>query len=313
MKKTAYIFAALAIFATSAFVSCEKDNNTAESPVINENAVEVTGITLDQTLVSFTAKEQTAIITATVTPDNASDKRVLWKSSDESVAKVSNGVVTSVGNGTATITATTYAGGFTTSCAVSFPAAASDSRAVNLLGTSSPVNWSSVNFGASEPQDFGSYIAWGESDPKSAYSWAGYQVPLIGWCGTDKDPLAGVTSISGGDYDVVKAKWGDGWRMPTAAEVAELVSKCVWTWTSVEGVYGYNVKSSSTGRSIFLPVGGYYSDETLAHAGAKGRYWTGDASEEAYNATALEFTSDGYYVDAAARNLGFLIRPVQDK
>ena len=313
MKYTAYLFTALAVLASGVLVSCEKEK-TEESPVINKNAVEVEGISLDKTVLNFTAKEQTALVTATITPEDASDKRILWKSSDEKVAKVSNGVVESVGYGTATITATTYAGGFVASCSVIFPDTVVDDRAVDLFGSKYPIYWSSVNFGAKTPEGFGSFVSWGEVDPKSSYSWASYLVPLSSWCGTDKDELKDVEDISGdAAYDPVTAKWGDGWRMPTVAEVDDLIYNAEWTWTSSEGVYGYKVSYSASGKSIFLPVGGYYDAETHAHEGAKGRYWVGDAGEEAYNAYSLDFTSDSYTIDQHSRYLGFAIRPVQDK
>ena len=70
-----------------------------------------TGITLNQTSLTLTGAGQTATLTATVTPSNATNKSVTWSSSDESVATVSSeGVVTAVANGTATITATTADG-----------------------------------------------------------------------------------------------------------------------------------------------------------------------------------------------------------
>ena len=76
-----------------------------------EKVVEVkpTGITLDKTSLSLNAN-QTAQLTATVTPANATNKTVVWTSSDNSVATVSNGIVTAVSAGTATITATTSNG-----------------------------------------------------------------------------------------------------------------------------------------------------------------------------------------------------------
>ena len=70
-----------------------------------------TGISLNQTTLSFSAANQTATLIATVMPSNATNKEVTWASSNTSVATVSNaGVVTSKGNGTATITATTTDG-----------------------------------------------------------------------------------------------------------------------------------------------------------------------------------------------------------
>lgn len=314
MKNTAYLFAALAVFAAGLFVSCEKDKEP-ESPVLFDNAVKVEGISLDQTKLTFDDKKQTALLTATITPDNASDKRVLWKSSDETVAKVSNGVVETVDFGTCTITATAYAGGFTTSCAVAVVEDVMDDKAVDLLGSKYKIYWSKVNFGAENPQDFGSFFSFGELDPKGDYSQDNYMVPLSGWCGdAAKDSLAAITLISKTKYDVVSEKWGDGWRMPTAAEINLIVNAMDWTWTSVEGVYGWEVKNPDSGKSMFLPVAGYYDGDNYAHPGAKGRYWTGNRSQDAAFAWALCFTSERTSVtlDQASRYLGFAIRPVQD-
>ena len=312
MKHTAILFAAAAVIAAGMFASCQENRVDPQSPVINEDAVAVEGITLDLTTIKFTKKDESVTITATVSPDSASDKRVLWKSSNESVAKVSNGVVTSVGNGTATITATTYAGGFTASCSVSFPKVEKDKRAVDLLGKAGKIYWSKYNYGASAPEEFGSFLSWGEADQKSEYTWDSYLVPLSSWCGTDKDPLKDSVDIAGTVNDVIAQKWGDGWRMPTAEEVYTLVATMTWTWTSSEGVYGYLVENELNGASIFLPVGGYYDAATHAHEGAKGRYWTSNLGDEDYNAYSLDFTSDEITLDQHSRYLGFAIRPVQD-
>lgn len=313
MKRTTYILAAISLLAV--VFSCSKKTEPYV-PVLNPDGKEVTGITLDKTSIKFTEKKETAILTATIAPADAADTRILWKSSDENVAKVSNGVVEAVDYGTAVITASTYAGGFSASCAVDFSEATVDSRAIDILGTSSPIYWSSVNYGAEKPGEFGAYLSWGEIIPKSSYTWDTYMVPFVSWCGTDEDPLANSASISGlEDYDVVAARWGDGWRMPTDAEIATLVSKTVWTWkASEEGTYGYEVKNPSNGKSIFIPVAGYYDGEVLAHAGAKGRYWTANpAAEKAYAAMSIDFSSDAIDFDEHSRYLGFAIRPVKDK
>ena len=77
----------------------------------------VTGVTLDQTSLTLTEGE-TGTLTATVQPENATNKNVTWESSDTSVATVANGVVTAVGAGTATITVKTQDGNFTATCTV---------------------------------------------------------------------------------------------------------------------------------------------------------------------------------------------------
>lgn len=96
--------------ATSDVTSSETTSTTSSSSesTSTSTAVEVTGITLDQTEVSLKIGE-TATLTATVAPDDATDKTVTWTTSDEAVATVADGVVTAVGIGTADITATSVA------------------------------------------------------------------------------------------------------------------------------------------------------------------------------------------------------------
>lgn len=88
-------------------------NGTAEKTVID-----VASVTLDKNaLTLYTNRDpKTATLTATVSPDNATDKTVTWISADEKIATVENGVVTAVGNGTTTITAQT--GEKTATCVV---------------------------------------------------------------------------------------------------------------------------------------------------------------------------------------------------
>lgn len=79
----------------------------------------VTGIKVSPDTLTLTKKDETAQLTAEVTPSYADNKRVTWQSSDEKVATVDeNGKVTAVGNGTATITATSVSGSYTATVSV---------------------------------------------------------------------------------------------------------------------------------------------------------------------------------------------------
>lgn len=81
-------------------------------------AVSVTGITLSESSVTITGNGNTHTLTASVTPASASDTTVLWTSGNTAVATVSDGIITSVSEGTAVITATTKDGNYTASCTV---------------------------------------------------------------------------------------------------------------------------------------------------------------------------------------------------
>ncbi len=85
--------------------------------VWKSNAVSVTGVSLNKSSISLKIGE-TDTLTATVSPSNATNKNVSWKSSDNSVATVENGLVTAIGEGTATVTVTTDDGNKTASCTV---------------------------------------------------------------------------------------------------------------------------------------------------------------------------------------------------
>ena len=105
-------------------VSCEKE----------PQPVNVTGVTVNPTSLSLVEGES-GDLTATVSPSNADNASVTWDSSDKSVATVSNGKVTAVKAGSATITVKTVDGGFTASCAVTVSAKVIDVSSVSLSKT----------------------------------------------------------------------------------------------------------------------------------------------------------------------------------
>ena len=107
-----------------AIVTLPKEKNITEVPAkkaltvtCSGEAVAVTGVALDTAAVTIIV-EDTCTLTATVNPAEATDNFVTWKSSDEAVATVADGVITAVSVGTATITVTTVDGGFTATCEV---------------------------------------------------------------------------------------------------------------------------------------------------------------------------------------------------
>ncbi len=100
-----------------------KNSNGTVSDVctVTVSAISVTGVTVDKTTAEISVGG-TVVVTATVAPENASDKTVIWSTSDDKVATVANGIVSGVSAGTVTITATTKDGAKTATCEVTVKA-----------------------------------------------------------------------------------------------------------------------------------------------------------------------------------------------
>ena len=177
------------------------------------------------------------------------------------------------------------------------------------LGLPSGTLWASCNIGASSPEEYGDYFAWGETTVKDDYSWQTYQ-----WCNGTYESMSTdcVDSIElSQQYDAALAKWGNQWRMPTMADFKELTTECTWTWTTQNGVKGYEVKGTN-GNSIFLPAAGCRRDGTVLHGGYTGCYWSttlyGDDTQHAH---LLYFNDESYsYKFRNFRVDGRSVRPV---
>ena len=137
------------------------------------------------------------------------------------------------------------------------------------------VKWASCNVGASSPEEYGGYYAWGEeTGEKKDYSLDTY----MHYIDTDGDERKDTyrdlgSNISGTSYDVARGTWGGSWRMPTLAEAQELLDNCSWEWTTVNGVGGQKV-TGSNGNSIFLPAAGLRRYTEIHVSGISGYYWT---------------------------------------
>ena len=186
------------------------------------------------------------------------------------------------------------------------------------LGLPSGLKWATCNVGASSPEEYGGYYAWGETDEKDDCSWSTYR-----WCnGTYNSMTKYCTSASNGtvdnktvlepEDDVAHVKWGGNWRMPTKAEQDELCNNCTWTWTTLNGVNGYEV-TGPNGNSIFLPAAGYRYGTEVDGRGDYGYYWSsslyGNGSDFAYY---LGFYDSSYYWGNGSRYCGLSVRPVCD-
>lgn len=126
-----------------------------EPPVVS-----VESVTLDKTTAEMKLGGETLSLTATVNPENATDKTIVWTSDNEDVATVADGVVTAVGVGSAKITAT--AGEKSTSCVVKVKRSASKGYTVELLEDQS------INFG--DNANVRIQVGVGEDDTRTTYN-----------------------------------------------------------------------------------------------------------------------------------------------
>ncbi len=161
------------------------------------------------------------------------------------------------------------------------------------------VKWATMNVGATKPEEYGDYFSWGETEPKDNYLPSKYKYTHNG-----KPVLEPID-------DAATANWGEAWRMPTEEEMTMLIEKGDWTWTTLNGVSGYEVKGSNN-NSIFLPTAGYYSGSSLLSKGSAGSYWTSSLNTAvAAAAYSLRVSESKYeHQGSQSRVSGFSVRPV---
>ena len=221
------------------------------------------------------------------------------------------------------------------------------------LGLPSGTKWANMNVGASSPTDYGMYFMWGDvaghpgvkdgndnATDGFSFDWANYK-----WT---TDNGSSFTKYTGSDYttlqsadDAATANWGSPWRMPTAAELAELyrtnpnynpdydfysdagsktkIDGYTWTWcdgsdTQYMGssVAGYIITNTSSNAHIFLPAAGYRYATYVYYQGSDGFFWSSTLySDYPLFAWYLYFDSGSADVSHDYRYDGFTVRPVQ--
>ena len=188
------------------------------------------------------------------------------------------------------------------------------------LGLPSGTRWATCNVGASTPTAYGNYFAWGETTPKETYNWSTYRYcngsygTLTKYCNNSIYGNNGftdnLTTLEASD-DAATANWGAGWRLPTNAEMNELINNCTVTLTNQNGVNG-RLFTGPNGNSIFLPAAGNREDSEFYGAGSGGIYWSSSLiTDLPGRAWYLYFNSDDYIMGSnCSRYLGFTVRPV---
>ena len=211
------------------------------------------------------------------------------------------------------------------------------------------VKWATCNVGASKPEEYGDYFAWGETVPYyadghsqdepcsswrkisgrtiSGYNWETYLwsnddgSKFTRYCPSDKASYWGGKSIPDGktdfkDYDykddAARANWGDSWRMPTDAEWTELRDECTWKWTTLNGINGRLV-TGPNGNRMFLPAAGGRGDTHIDTVGEYGFYWSSSLfKDNPFFAYDSYFNYATFDWNAINRSAGQSVRPVLD-
>ena len=217
------------------------------------------------------------------------------------------------------------------------------------LGLTSGTLWATCNLGATSPEQYGDYYAWGETEPyyssqypitwkegKTGYNWANYTKLSGGSISTltKYNNVDNKTALEPDD-DAATANWGSGWAMPTTEEFQELYNECYWLWTTDyngTGVEGYIVYKSAdktkdkrrtkssdhtysiaTDEHIFLPAAGGRYDGSFDGGSSWGCYWSASLCDSGPD-YAQRLVFDLGWVDPEYdidRYHGFSVRPIR--
>lgn len=179
------------------------------------------------------------------------------------------------------------------------------------LGLPSGTKWACCNVGASKPEEYGGYYAWGETEEKDYYDWSTYT-----HCDGSSSTCHHIGyDIAGTQYDVAHVKWGDKWTMPSESQMLELSYHVGEAWSTQNGVNGLYLLGSS-GYSIFLPTAGRQVEDKLHNEGSYGYFWASTVSNYSNGV-------DGFYIywqnwwilwnPSSFRYYGNSVRPVYNE
>ena len=184
--------------------------------------------------------------------------------------------------------------------------------------------WATCNVGANSPEEFGDYIAWGETEPKTIFTVGTYKYcngdfySLTKYC---NDPFYGYNGFTDNlavllsEDDAATVNLGENWCMPTKEQWQELFDNTDAIWTTQNGVFGLLLTSSC--NSLFLPAAGHYNGNTgvaqdIEGVGSEGLYWSSLLDTD-YPITSwmFSFVSNEVGMGTSFRYSGQSIRPVR--
>ncbi len=195
-----------------------------------------------------------------------------------------------------------------------------ESNGMQVIDLGLSVKWASCNLGASRPEEYGGYYAWGEVEPKDDYSWETYK-----WCKYDGATLTkycikpdyafngniDFKRVLDPEDDAARVKLGGKWRLPTEKEVQELLELCSQEVVEINGVRGFKITSNMNGKSIFLPAAGCRTARGLSGDESLGYYYTSYVNKSVpYLAVCLLLGRRTGLSGDPPRSSGCSIRPV---
>lgn len=206
------------------------------------------------------------------------------------------------------------------------------------------VKWATCNVGATKPEEFGDYFAWGEIKTKDSYLLENYRFcsKCESWVSAEFSkytfkveeartrsrywvkPIIVNPEVDEGVYDKIETlqleddaahqNLGGVWRTPTVDEFLELRNECLWQWITLGGVEGFKVSGRKPGfedRFIFLPAAGYRSSTAIQCLGSDGYYWTSTVNnKKSSTALYISFGINSVSLCASSRSYGLAVRPV---
>lgn len=304
-------------------------------PVYGDPSIPVESVSLNISKLDICVGESRRIY-ASVLPSSANIQSIKWSSSDDSIATVTtDGIITGIAPGYATITVETVDGGKTASCSLSVINPRPHYAIPEIVDLGLSVRWASFNLGATKPEEAGDYYAWGETEPyygcldplvwrtekTSGYNWASYKWCIDSYYSLTKycyDTSYGYEGFTDGktvldpEDDAVHVNLGDKWRMPTKSELNELMGRCNWVWTSLNEVNGFMV-TGPNGKTIFLPAAGQRENTKINNHGLYCLLWSSSLGiTYPSSAVYLLLYQNGYNVSEYSRYWGLSIRPVFD-
>ena len=199
------------------------------------------------------------------------------------------------------------------------------------LGLPSGLKWASCNLGANSPEQPGDYYAWGETEPKERYKDDNYKYGKAGTMESGSlayfmtkycvEAALGLDGFTDGKTqleptdDAATVRLGAPWRMPTEAEIEELVAGCTWTKETINGTPCLRATSKANGKSIVICTAGFMLGNTLKDRGTETAFWTSTLHTPT-STRGRTFVDEGEdpcspEAQSAVRELGLPIRAVR--